>query len=747
MRMKKEAWPWVGRTENEMGSMAPSGSFTDISNDAYEGYDLLSPVKYNHEHMISETGSEGMRNIVEPSFADMQDEELSALKDMLQQIRDSLEDNMTVAAMGRLGRECSKAFLDKKVNIVSLHKTSEAVADNSGIHKDSVCTMFHRFQARLDGFILDASRSPREEVLLSSRNLSEQTAFGGIGIIIAAPNTAMGETIERGGFRILKRHSGLCDKYLVTSAKISKVAVARYYDDTSTEVASFLCDMADTSEEKRDGLQAYSRLKKECGLVFSYKRPSDVMFHMGSVSYPIDIIFMDKDDNVKKIYRDIPPGSPEVFGASGISNVLEISGGLCNLLDIKVGGKIFITRGEAYSGDIEKIGSLLSDLNINGVAFKHTDSGSPAAYRVSGNSIIRLNGGGAPTISNVMRKLATRNIALEKKNMAIDIDTFFESLGNIRLYSSEPPNAKGRIHCGIYNETFSIKEGSHIDIPALTFFRKGTYKRFNQNYSFVNNKSILEAFSVDHKKLLKKLSAKGTRDIIVVSREDLEKDLVEIFLERAVKKVFGGEACITSTLLQVPKCFGSESAYRAVEQRYGESDLYSHALVKEGGMPVSEGTKDKARHALRYITRSSDICGKLLDNFSKNLEAYKKVSGDADAIAASKGQYNQSCKRNSRMAKRMLLNIKSNIQILNEIKDISTTSEVIGSIAEAAKVSSGAVKDIIELINVIDTEDFLERLEESTGKATSSLEDMQMTLNRTKDYINSDILGILVLTE
>ena len=746
--MRKEAWPWIGRTENEMGSMAPSGdSFRDIANDAHEGYDMLAPVKHIHEGTPPETAAEGMRYIVEPSFSDMQDEELSALKDMLKEIRTSLEDNMTIATMGELGLECSKAFLDKKVNIVNLYKTSQKIDQDSRIHKDSGCPMFHRFQTRLDGFVLDISKASREEALLSVKNLSEQIAFSGFGIILSSSKVAIDKVIERGGFNIIKKHSGLYSKYLVKSAKANKVAIARYYDDNATHVASFLCDIADTAQEQRDGLQIYSRLKKECGLLFPYKRPTDVMYHMGSVSYPIDIIFIDKDNNVKKVYKNIQPGSLEVFGASGISNVLEITGGLCSLLNIKVGGKIYVTRGEAYSGDIEKIGSLLSDLNINGVAFKHTLSGNPAAYNITGKSIIRVRGREAPSASNVMKKFASKNIALENRSTALDIDTFLGSLGDIRLYCSEPPNIKGRIHYGIFNETFSIKEGSYIDVPALTFFRKGVYEKLSENYSFVDNKSVLGSFSLDHKKILKKIGSKNLAEIIVVSREELEKDLVEVFLEKSIRKVFGKNICIASTSLQVPKSFGSKSAYKAVTQRHGNADLYSHSLIKEGGMPVPVGTKDKARHALKYISRSSDLCNKLVDNFSKNLEAYKKLSGNTDAITASKGKYNQSCKRNSRLAKRMLLNIKSSIQILNDIRDISTTSEIIGSIAEAAKVSSESVKEIIELINVIDTDEFATRLEESTGKADSSLKDTVMTLDRAKDYINSDILGILVLTE
>jgi len=746
--MRKESWPWIGRTENEMGSMAPSGdSYRDIANNAYEGYDMLSPVKHIHEGTAPETAAEGMRHIVEPSFSDMQDEELSALRDMLKYLRISLEDNMTVATMGELGLECSKAFLDKKVNIVNLYKTSNAIEHDSRIRKDSGSPMFHRFQTRLDGFVLDTSKLSREEALLSTKNLSEQIAFSGFGIILSSSKMAIDKIIKRGGFNILQKHSGLYNKYLVKSSNINKVAVARYYDDSATEAASFLCDVADTFDEKKDGLQVYSRLKKECGLVFSYKKPTDVMFHMGSVSYPIDIIYIDKDNNIKKICKNIQPGSLEVFGASGISNVLEISGGLCNLLNIKIGGKIYITRGEAYSGDIKKIGSLISDLNINRVAFKHTHSGSPAAYKITGKNIIKVRGCETPSISSVMSKFASKNTILENRSTAIDIDTFLGSLGDIRLYCSEPPDIKGRVHCGIFNETFSIKESSYIDVPALTFFRKGVYEKLNDNYSFVDNKSVLKAFSLDHKKILKKIGSKKSTDIIVVSREELDKDLVEVFLEKSIEKIFGEKVCVASSSLQVPKEFGSKDVYKAVVQRYGKADLYSHTLVKEGGMPVPEGTKEKARHALKYISRSSELCNKLVDNFGKNLEAYSKVTGDTDAIAASKGKYNQSCKRNSRLVKRMLLNIKSSIQILNEIKDISTTSEVVGSMAEAAKVSSESVKEIIDLINIIDTDEFSTKLEESTGKADSSLKDTVMTLDRAKDYINSDILGILVLTE
>ena len=70
--MNKQAWPWLGSTEKEMGSMSPSGDLhMDIRSDSYEGYDMLSPVKHIHEGTAPESGSEGMRNIVQPTFSEM----------------------------------------------------------------------------------------------------------------------------------------------------------------------------------------------------------------------------------------------------------------------------------------------------------------------------------------------------------------------------------------------------------------------------------------------------------------------------------------------------------------------------------------------------------------------------------------------------------------------------------------------------------------------------------------------------
>ena len=131
----------------------------------------------------------------------------------------------------------------------------------------------------------------------------------------------------------------------------------------------------------------------------------------------------------------------------------------------------------------------------------------------------------------------------------------------------------------------------------------------------------------------------------------------------------------------------------------------------------------------------------------KNLNQYEKVQSELEAIEASKGQYRQSIKRNSRIIKRTLLNIKEGIKLLNEIKDVSTTSEVIDAIATSAKIASESVRDVFNLIDIIDSPDFFGKLQENTGAVENLLEDLRMSLSRAREYINSDILGILIISE
>lgn len=745
--MKKEAWPWIGR--NEMGSMSPTGdSHLDISNETYEGYDMLAPVKYTHEGQIAESGSEGMRNTVDSDFLEMQDDEVAVLEDMLQTVRASLAENTTLATIGIFNSSFSQAFLDRNVNVINLSKySSESPQVGSKISRQVGNPMFYRFATKLDSFIIDGRNLSNEELSISLSNLSEQIAFDGSAIVLAKPNSNPESLIKDSGFSVDRSHCGIVDKFLIKSDLLKNSVVARYYGEDSSEKASFLCDVADSSRKKIDGLQVYSRLKKECGLLFPYEKPTDVMFHMGSVSYPIDIIFIDKESNIKKINKNVQPGSLDVFSCTGVSNVLEISGGMCNLLNIKEGGKIYLTEGARYSGNKALIDSFLFDTGAKRVAFKRSNSDASGFYKIASNNIVKLSSASPFLTSKALRRLGTKELEARSGSLAIDLDGFLESFGTIRLYKSRALKPSDRVYSGMFNETFAIDKKSYIDIPSLKFFTKGMYGNLSDSYSYVDRLSVAKALNDEQKKIIKKISSKDVCDAIIVTRSNLDQELVEVFMEKAAELSFGKKISITSSVFRIPKNFGTKKAYGALRERYGDIDMYAYSFVKDAGMPVSKEVKDKARQALRYINRASELCSKLIGNFKQNMNSYSKLSGDVESVANSKGKYNQSCKRNSRVTKRMLLNVKSGIEILNQIRDISTTTEVITSIAEASKVSSDSIRELFDLIDIIDTEDFVNSLTESTGRTEGALSDAILTLNRAKDYINSDIIGILVLTE
>jgi hypothetical protein len=95
----------------------------------------------------------------------------------------------------------------------------------------------------------------------------------------------------------------------------------------------------------------------------------------------------------------------------------------------------------------------------------------------------------------------------------------------------------------------------------------------------------------------------------------------------------------------------------------------------------------------------------------------------------------------------MLINIRDSIRILNSIKDVSTTYEVIDSLVSACSPVSDSAQEIFNLIDKIDTADFFPLLQESTQTFEQSGEDLISSIGRGRDYINNNILGVILISE
>lgn len=63
---------------------------------------------------------------------------------------------------------------------------------------------------------------------------------------------------------------------------------------------------AHTEEEKRKGLQEVTELPKNEGMLFFFDQPQEVSMWMQNTLIPLDIIFIDEDNEVIKVVQGIP---------------------------------------------------------------------------------------------------------------------------------------------------------------------------------------------------------------------------------------------------------------------------------------------------------------------------------------------------------------------------------------------------------------------------------------------------------
>jgi Na+/H+ antiporter NhaD/arsenite permease-like protein/uncharacterized membrane protein (UPF0127 family) len=71
--------------------------------------------------------------------------------------------------------------------------------------------------------------------------------------------------------------------------------------------------LCDTAERQQQGLQGFRQLAADEAALFPYERPVEVTFWMGSVPYPIDIIFVSPDSTVLRVFRDCRPGQTSLY--------------------------------------------------------------------------------------------------------------------------------------------------------------------------------------------------------------------------------------------------------------------------------------------------------------------------------------------------------------------------------------------------------------------------------------------------
>ena len=116
-------------------------------------------------------------------------------------------------------------------------------------------------------------------------------------------------------------------------------------DDNST---NFICEIADSSEEREKGLMFRENLSEDKGMLFVFEEATNTCFWMKNTLIPLDIIFIDENNSVVNIEEAIVQlniSDIELIrycSESASKYVVEINKGLSGEYGIKKGTTVKI---------------------------------------------------------------------------------------------------------------------------------------------------------------------------------------------------------------------------------------------------------------------------------------------------------------------------------------------------------------------------------------------------------------------
>ena len=90
-------------------------------------------------------------------------------------------------------------------------------------------------------------------------------------------------------------------------------------------------EVAKTNEEQAEGLMYRLELKKNGGMLFLFNNEKKASFWMKNTLIPLDIIFINKNGSINKIYKNtIPKSKKRIISRGEVLAVLEINAGEAN---------------------------------------------------------------------------------------------------------------------------------------------------------------------------------------------------------------------------------------------------------------------------------------------------------------------------------------------------------------------------------------------------------------------------------
>jgi uncharacterized membrane protein (UPF0127 family) len=100
-------------------------------------------------------------------------------------------------------------------------------------------------------------------------------------------------------------------------------------------------EIADTPEEKAQGLMFRTRLDDKSGMLFFYETPQEITMWMRNTYIPLDMVFIRSNGTVHRIEARTVPLSEDIVASRGdVTACLELAGGAAERLGLKPGDRI-----------------------------------------------------------------------------------------------------------------------------------------------------------------------------------------------------------------------------------------------------------------------------------------------------------------------------------------------------------------------------------------------------------------------
>ena len=110
---------------------------------------------------------------------------------------------------------------------------------------------------------------------------------------------------------------------------------------------SYQVSLAETEEEQMKGLQGVHTLPEDEGVLFVFEEPGEVGFWMKDTLIPLDIIYINDDDEVIAVEQGVP-GDETILEHSDVEYVLEVN----KDSGIKIGDELDIEDEESSESEI-----------------------------------------------------------------------------------------------------------------------------------------------------------------------------------------------------------------------------------------------------------------------------------------------------------------------------------------------------------------------------------------------------------